>query len=162
MASRKKRSPSKKSSKKHDKSTKRQFLAAMPQALPSGAIPSFGLAASPFSGAAVPTFPIAQTQQPLNFKSPMMPAYRSMAPIGLSGLRMSGLEAARMPMPLSPFSGFPSAPNNPLFKTPQFQSANFFSGTPNSPWIPRAPMRESMSGMLRRVLKRFSHRVTTF
>lgn len=148
MASRKKRSPSKKSSKKKDKTTKRQFLAAMPQALSSGGLPSFGLPESPFSGAAFPSLPFAQPQQQLSFKSSMMPALRSrMAPTGLSALRMAGLQTDRMPIPLSPFSGFPSPQNNPFFKVPRFQSANFFSGTPNGPWTPSSSMREPVSEM---------------
>lgn len=148
MASRKKRSPSKKPSKKKDKTTKRQFLAAMPQTLSSGGLPWLSSPESSFSGAAFPSLPFAQPQQPLSFKQPMMPTIRSrMAPTGLTALRMAGLQANRMPVMLSPFSGFPSPQNNPFFKVPQFQSANFFSGSPNGPWAPSAPMREPMSEM---------------
>lgn len=146
MASRKKRSPSKKSSKKHSKPTKRQFLAAIPQAFPAGILPSFSLPTSPFVGPAspvFPSFPLAQTQQPMTFKSSAYPTFPAKpASARLSGMKLDTLGARRMPM-LSPFSGFPYAQNSPFVKVPQFQNANFFRGTPSSPW---APVRQSMSG----------------
>jgi len=147
MAQRKKRSPSKKSSKKHSKTTKRQFLAAIPQAFPSGLLPAFSLPTAPFAGPAspvFPSFPLAQTQQPMAFKSSAFPTFQAKpAPARLSGMKLETLGARRMPM-MSPFSGFPyAAQNSPFVKVPQFQNANFFRGTPSSPW---APVRQSMSG----------------
>lgn len=147
MAQRKKRSPSKKSSKKHNKTTKRQFLAAIPQAFPTGLLPAFSFPAAPFAGPAspvFPSFPLAQTQQPMTFKSSAFPAFQP-KPVSarLSGIKLDTLGARRMPM-MSPFSGFPYVtPTSPFVKVPQFQNANFFRGTPSSPW---APVRQSMSG----------------
>ena len=156
MASRKKRSPSKKTSKKHNKSTKRQFLAALPQAFPTAEFPSFAMPAAPFLGAPLPPFPSffqAQPQQQMNFKSSALPAFPTrMAPTGLSAMKMSTLRTNRMPM-RSPFSGFPSTQNNPFVKVPQFPNANFYSGAPISPLSPGSPMRESMSGTSLSVFK---------
>ena len=147
MAQRKKRSPSKKSSKKHSKTTKRQYLAAMPQAFPTGLLPAFSLPTAPFARPAspvFPSFPLAQTQQPMAFKSSAFPTFQAKpAPARLSGIKLDTLGARRMPM-MSPFSGFPYlTQNSPFVKVPQFQNANFFRGTPSSPW---APVRQSMSG----------------
>lgn len=147
MAQRKKRSPSKKSSKKHIKTTKRQFLAAIPQAFPTGLLPAFSLPTAPFTGPsspAFPSFPLAQTQSPMAFKPSAFPTFPAKpAPARLSGMKLDTLGARRMPM-LSPFSGFPyAAQNSPFVKVPQFQNANFFRGTSSSPW---APLRQSMSG----------------
>lgn len=147
MAQRKKRSPSKKSSKKHSKTTKRQFLAAMPQAFPTGFLPAFSLPTAPFAGPAspvFPSFPLAQTQQQMAFKSSDFPAFQPKPTSArLSGIKLATLGARRMPM-MSPFSGYPyMTQNSPFVKVPQFQNANFFRGTTSSPW---APMRQSMSG----------------
>ena len=147
MAQRKKRSPSKKSSKKHSKTTKRQFLAAMPQAFPTGLLPAFSLPTAPFAGPAspvFPSFPLAQTQQPMAFKSSVFPTFQAKpASTRLPGIKLDTLGARRMPM-MSPFSGYPyMTQDSPFVKVPQFQNANFFRGTPSSPW---APMRQSMSG----------------
>ena len=147
MAQRKKRSSSKKSSKKHSKTTKRQFLAAIPQAFPSGLLPAFSLPTAPFAGPAspvFPSFPLAQTQQPMAFRSRAFPTFQPKpTSTRLSGMKLETLGARRMPM-MSQFSGFPyAAQNSPFVKVPQFQNANFFRSVPSNPW---APVRQSMSG----------------
>ena len=172
MASRKKRSSSKAKSKKQTKSTKRQFLAAPQFLAPTGAFPSFALPAAPFVGAALPffpSFPQAPPQQQMIFKPSAFPTFttkmqaptfttkmqaptfttKMQAPTGFSGMKMGALRASQMPVSSSPYSGFPSTQKfSPFVKVPQFQNANFFSGTPSGPLNPGAPMRESMPGML--------------
>lgn len=165
MASRKKRSSSKAKSKKHNKPTKRQFLAAPQFLAPTGAFPSFALPAAPFVGAGlpfIPSFPQAPPQQQMTFKPSVLPTFttkmqaptfttKMQAPAGLSGIKMGTLRASQMPLSSSPYSGFPSTQKfSPFVKVPQFQNANFFSGAPSGPLSAGAPMRESMPGMLSR------------
>lgn len=140
MASRKKRSPSKKVPKKHNKSTKRQFLAGLPQPFQPAGFSPFALPVSPFMGVGLPSFPTIPTAQtrPMAFRSAAQPAFSAKMPQpGLSAIRMSSFPGERMPG-LTPFNGFPPAPNNPFLKVPQPQNPSFFSGGASGPWSPSA------------------------
>ena len=138
MASRKKRSPSKKGSKKSNKTTKRQFLAGLPQSLQLAGLSPFGLPASPFAG--LPTFPAIPSTQShrMAFRPSAQPSFPARIPEpGLSAMRMGPFSGVNMPG-ISPFSAFPSLPNNPFVKDPRLQNINFFNGGAGSPLFPDA------------------------
>ena len=140
MASRKKRSSSKKVLKKDKKSTKRQFLAGIPQGFQYGGISPLALPRAPFSGAGLPALPSIPTSQtrPMAFRSSDPPVFSPRLPQpGLSAMRMGSFPSGPI-SGLSPFIGFPSVPNNPFLKSPQPQNVNFFGGGAAGAWSPSA------------------------
>lgn len=160
MASRKKRSSSKKRPKRPSKSTKRQFLAGLPQGFtPVGispfamqGVPSpFAMQGVPFMGIGLPALPSIRPQQtrPLAFRSrakPSFPAWKQQRPQpGLSAMRVGSFPRKRIPE-LAPFNGFPSYPNIPFMNVPQPPNANFFNGGFPAPWSPVAPGGQLASG----------------
>ena len=142
MATRKKRSPSRKLSKKSKKATKRQFLAGLPQSRQLAGFLPFG------PGAGLPTFPTIPSPQMAFGSTAGAAAFPAKLPQpGLPALKMGSFPGENIPG-IAPFSAFPSLPSSPFVKEPQMQNMNFFSNTAGSQWSPRPTLRGGMGGIV--------------
>ena len=142
MASRKKRSPSRKLSKKSKKATKRQFLAGLPQSPQLAGFLPFG------EGARLPTFPTIPSPQMAFGSTAGATTFPAKLPQpGLPALRMGSFPGENIPG-IAPFSVFPSLPSNPFVKEPQMQNMNFFRNAAGSQWSPSPALRGRMGGII--------------
>lgn len=148
MATRKKRSSSRKPLKKQrSKATKRQFLAPLPsQALQPPSLSPFALPAAPFMGVGLPVLPSPPLPQPrIPFQQTRPMAFKSRASSSLVSrvpaqsrlpvMRMSSFSSEPF-QGLMPLGAFPPMPTSPFLRVPQSLNTNFFSGTTAGPWTP--------------------------
>ena len=158
MATRKKRSSSRKPPKKQSsKATKRQFLAPLPsQALQPPSLSPFALPAAPFMGVGLPVWPSSplpqpriplQQTRPVAFKSRASSSLVSRIPAQnrLPVMRMSSFSSEPF-QGLMPLGAFPPMPTSSFLRAPQVLNTNFFSGATAGPWTPVAEGRQLSPG----------------